>query len=64
MKLNGNGGTLIVDQVIANTFKINGNGGTIKVMRGKGVDAVIIGRRPGGLAPGRYPSAPHATLRG
>ena len=39
--LNGNGGTLIVDQVIANTFKINGNAGTIKVMRGKGVDAVI-----------------------
>lgn len=40
--LNGNGGTLIVDQVIANTFKINGNGGTIKVLRGKGVDAVIV----------------------
>ena len=39
--LNGNGGTLIVDQVIANTFKVNGNGGTIKVLRGKGVDAVI-----------------------
>ena len=39
--LNGNGGTLIVDQVIANTFKVNGNSGTIKVMRGKGVDAVI-----------------------
>lgn len=39
--LNGNGGTLIVDQVIANTFKINGDAGTIKVLRGKGVDAVI-----------------------
>jgi hypothetical protein len=39
--LNGNGGTLIVDQVIADTFKVNGNAGTIKVMRGKGVDAVI-----------------------
>ena len=42
VKLNGNGGTLIVDQVIANTFDINGNGGTIKVLRGKGVDAVIV----------------------
>jgi hypothetical protein len=41
IKLNGNGGTLIVDQVIANTFDINGNGGTIKVLHGKGVDAVI-----------------------
>ncbi len=39
--LNGNGGTLVVDQVIANTYKINGDGGTIKVLRGKGVDAVI-----------------------
>lgn len=42
VKLNGNGGTLVVDQIIANTFDINGNGGTIKVMRGKGVDAVIV----------------------
>lgn len=42
VKLNGNGGTLIVDQIIANTFDINGNGGTIKLMRGKGVDAVIV----------------------
>jgi hypothetical protein len=42
VKLNGNGGTLITDQVIANTFDINGNGGTIKVLRGKGVDAVIV----------------------
>ena len=41
IKLNGNGGTLIVDQVIANTFDINGNGGTIKVLRGKGLDAEI-----------------------
>lgn len=41
VKLNGNGGTLIVDQVIADTFDINGNGGTIKVLRGKGLDAVI-----------------------
>jgi hypothetical protein len=42
IKLNGNGGTLIVDQVIADTYDINGNGGTIKVMRGTGVDAVIV----------------------
>jgi hypothetical protein len=42
VKLNGNGGTLVVDQIIANTFDINGNGGTIKVLRGKGVDAVIV----------------------
>jgi hypothetical protein len=41
VKLNGNGGTLVVDQVIADTFDINGNGGTIKVLRGVGVDAVI-----------------------
>jgi hypothetical protein len=41
VKLNGNSGTLIVDQVIADTFDINGNGGTIKVLRGTGVDAVI-----------------------
>jgi hypothetical protein len=42
VKLNGNGGTLITDQIIANTYDINGNGGTIKVMRGAGVDAVIV----------------------
>jgi len=41
IKLNGNGGTLIVDQIIANTFDINGNGGTIKVLRNKGIDAII-----------------------
>ena len=41
VKLNGNGGTLIVDQVIADTYDINGDGGTIKVLRNKGVDAVI-----------------------
>jgi len=33
---------LIVDQIIADTYDINGNGGTIKVMRGTGVDAVIV----------------------
>jgi Putative Flp pilus-assembly TadE/G-like len=42
IKLNGNGGTLIVDQVIANTYLIDGSAGTIKVMRGEGVDAVIV----------------------
>jgi Flp pilus assembly protein TadG len=42
IKLNGNGGTLVVDQVIADTFDINGNGGTIKVLRGTGIDAVIV----------------------
>ncbi len=39
VKLNGNGGTLIIDQIIADTFDIKGNGGTIKVLRGDGVDA-------------------------
>jgi hypothetical protein len=41
IKLNGNGGTLILDQVIGDTYDINGNGGTIKVLRGEGVDAVL-----------------------
>jgi hypothetical protein len=42
VKLNGNGGTLITDQIIADTYDIKGDGGTIKVMRGAGVDAVIV----------------------
>jgi hypothetical protein len=42
VKLNGNGGTLITDQIIADTYDINGNGGTIKVMHGTGIDAVIV----------------------
>jgi hypothetical protein len=41
IKLNGNAGTLVVDQVIADTFDINGNGGTIRVLREKGLDAII-----------------------
>jgi hypothetical protein len=41
VKLNGNGGTLIVDQVIAGTFDINGNGGTIKVLANKGFDSEL-----------------------
>ena len=42
VKLLGNGGTLITDQVIADTYDIKGDGGTIKVMRGAGVDAIIV----------------------
>lgn len=42
VKLNGNGGTLIVDQIIAGTYDINGNGGTIKVLHGVGFDSVIV----------------------
>jgi hypothetical protein len=41
VRLNGNGGTLTVDQVIANTYLINGGGGTINVERDIGIDAVI-----------------------
>jgi hypothetical protein len=41
VQLNGNGGTLILDQVIADTYTINGGGGTIKVLRNTGVDAHI-----------------------
>ncbi|HSL33144.1 MAG TPA: pilus assembly protein TadG-related protein, partial [Candidatus Limnocylindrales bacterium] len=42
VKLNGNGGTLTVDQIIAGTFLIDGNGGTIEVLRRVGFDAVIV----------------------
>ena len=42
VKLNGNGGTLVVDQIIADTFDINGNGGTIKVLHGTSIDVVIV----------------------
>jgi Putative Flp pilus-assembly TadE/G-like len=41
VKLNGNGGTLIVDQIIANTYLIDGGGGTIQVLAGTGFDSVI-----------------------
>lgn len=41
VKLNGNGGTLTVDQIIAFTYQINGGGGTIDVLRNAGVDALI-----------------------
>lgn len=43
VKLNGNGGTLIVDQIIADSYLIDGNNGTIEVLRKAGVDAVISG---------------------
>lgn len=43
VKLNGNGGTLIVDQIIADSYLIDGNNGTIQVLRNTGVDAVITG---------------------
>jgi hypothetical protein len=39
--LNGNGGELTVDQIIANTFKINGNAGEINVLNGTGIDSVV-----------------------
>ena len=42
IKLNGNGGTLITDQIIAGTYDINGNAGTIKVLARVGFDSVII----------------------
>jgi hypothetical protein len=41
VKLNGNGGSLTVDQVIADTFDISGTG-SIKVLHGTGIDAVIV----------------------
>jgi hypothetical protein len=42
VKLNGNGGSLTVDEILADTFLIDGNGGSINVLRRVGVDAVII----------------------
>jgi hypothetical protein len=42
VKLNGNGGSLIVDQIIAKTFLIDGGGGSITVLRRTGVDAIIV----------------------
>ena len=41
VKLNGSTGTLVVDQIIADTFDISGSG-IIKVLHGTGLDAVII----------------------
>ena len=42
VKLNGNGGSLTTDQIIAGTYDINGNGGTIKVLHGVGFDSIIV----------------------
>jgi hypothetical protein len=41
IKLNGDGGTLIVDQIIADTYLIDGGGGTIKVLARTGFESVI-----------------------
>lgn len=41
VKLNGNGGTLIVDQIIADTYLIDGGGGTIKVLARTSFESVI-----------------------
>lgn len=42
VKLNGNGGSLELDQVIANTYMIDGNGGQIEILRRTGFDAVLV----------------------
>jgi hypothetical protein len=39
--LNGNGGTLITDQIIADNFTILGGGGTLKVLSRTGFDSII-----------------------
>lgn len=41
VKLNGNGGTLIVDQIIADSYLIDGGGGTIKALATTGFESVI-----------------------
>jgi Putative Flp pilus-assembly TadE/G-like len=43
VKVNGSTGTLILDQVIAWTFKVNGDGGTIDVLYRSGVTAHVSG---------------------
>jgi len=43
VEVNGNAGTIILDQVIAWTFKVNGNGGTIEVLYRSGVQAHVSG---------------------
>lgn len=40
--LNGNGGTLDTDQVIANSVKINGDGGTININKNTDFEATIV----------------------
>ena len=58
VKLNGNGGTLIVDQVIADTFDINGNGGTIKVLRKHGRRRHHQSRPASSIDPGTAATVP------
>jgi hypothetical protein len=41
IQLNGNGGTLEIDQIIADSYTINGGGGTLKVLARTGFDAII-----------------------
>ena len=43
VEVNGNAGTITLDQVIAWTFKVNGNGGTIEVLYRSGVQAHVSG---------------------
>jgi len=42
VQLNGNGGTLTVGQIIANTYKINGGHGTIRVTDDDLFEAIIV----------------------
>lgn len=41
IKLNGNGGSLTVGQIIADTYDINGGGGNLKVLADAGFEATI-----------------------
>jgi Putative Flp pilus-assembly TadE/G-like len=43
VEVNGSTGTIILDQIIAYTFKINGNGGTVDVRYRSGVQAHVSG---------------------
>jgi len=40
--VNGNGGQIILDQVIADSFKINGNGGNITALNRTNLDAELV----------------------
>jgi hypothetical protein len=41
IQLNGNGGTLELDQIIADSYTINGGGGTLKILARTGFDSII-----------------------
>ena len=43
VEVNGSTGTIILDQIIAYTFKVNGSGGTIDVRYRSGVQAHVSG---------------------